>query len=365
MTQPEQSIELTVIIPTLNEEACLPLLLGDILRQQGVIFEVLVSDGGSNDSTCQLAAAILAAADVPHQVLKGPPGRGGQMNRAVPVACGEWLLFLHADSRLGSEDAFRKGLGLLRQSCSSGALCRTAARFSIHFEIDGVADPGLGLFFCEAKARLGEPGCIHGDQGFLMSRRFFEEVGPYREDLPVMEDTFLAEAIRRKGHWLLLPVELQTSARRFRVEGFAERQTLNALLMNFLSIGWDDFLRSAPSIYRQQGQASGLLLLPFWREITRMLKALPVRRRLHIWYATGRYVCSQTWQLVFYREVRRHFLAGAPISTVDVGPVRRFKKWFDPLTCNPLASMLTALLTWCWFSVTYVRLKCKPSEASS
>lgn len=334
------------------------------MRQQGVAFEILISDGGSIDSTCQLAVGALAAAKIPHQVLTGPSGRGRQMNRAVAVACGEWLLFLHADSRLDTESAFRQGLGLLKRSCSSRGLCRTTARFSLRFDCGG-EDAGLGLFFCEAKARLGEPGCIHGDQGFLMSRRFFDEVGPYREDLPVMEDTFLAETIRREGRWMILPVELKTSARRFQTEGLAERQVLNALLMNFLAIGWDDFLRSAPAIYRQQAQASGLLLLPFWREISRMLKALPVRRRLGIWYVTGRYVRSQVWQLIFYREVRRRFLAGASISGVDAGVVQRFKKWFDPLTCNPVIYGLTALLTWCWFIVTYIRLKCKPSEASS
>ena len=218
--------------------------------------------------------------------------------------------------------------------------------------------------FCEAKARFGGSGCIHGDQGFLMSRRFFEEVGPYREDLPVMEDTLLAERVRREGRWMLLPIELKTSARRFQTEGFAERQILNALLMNFLAVGWDDFLRSAPALYRQQTQTAGLRLLPFWREISRMLKDLPLRRRLGIWYATGRYVRSQAWQLIFYREVRRCFLAGVSVSRVDAGGVRRFRKWFDPLTCNPAIHGLTALLTWAWFKVTYFRLKCKPSEAS-
>ena len=47
--------ELSIIIPTLNEAENLPLLLGDLERQKGLHFEVIVTDGGSADETSQFA----------------------------------------------------------------------------------------------------------------------------------------------------------------------------------------------------------------------------------------------------------------------------------------------------------------------
>jgi len=183
---PASKPDLSVIIPTLNEEAVLPLLLDDLLRQEGVEFEVLVSDGGSTDATCSLAEGRLVSHQIPHQLLTGAPGRGCQLNRAVREARGEWLLFLHADSRLNERTAFEQGIRRLQDVYAAEETYRVAAHFTLQFDIAGDEEIEFDLFLSQAKARLDEPGCTHGDQGFLMSRRFFEEVGPFREDLPVM-----------------------------------------------------------------------------------------------------------------------------------------------------------------------------------
>jgi len=289
-------------------------------------------------------------------LLAGKGGRGRQLNRAAMVARGDWLLFLHADCRLTDNNALSHGLALLKQAKAADGHDRTAAHFSLRFQDPG-REGGFALFFCEAKARLDEPGCTHGDQGFLMSRRFFEEIGPFREDLPVMEDTSLAEVVRGTGRWLLLPLEIETSPRRFLAEGFFERQVLNALLMNFLFIGWDDFLQQAPAIYRQQVQAGRLQLLPFWQEINLRLKGMSVRQRLRLWYATGRYVRSQVWQLAFFREARRTFQSKGRVDDISGVAPGRFRAWFDPLTNHPPGNLLAGFLTWVWFYGTYVKLR--------
>jgi len=347
---------LSVIIPSLNEEDCLPLLLQDLLRQRRIAFEILISDGESRDLTCSRASELLGASGIPHRIVSGPPGRGRQLNRAVRRARGAWLLFLHADSRLPADDALEQALNLLGETWSDDAPCRVAGRFRLRFDSSG-SEPADGLFFCEAKARLGEAGCIHGDQGFLLCRRFYDEVGPFREDLPVMEDTWMAEAIREKGQWLLLPGEIRTSARRFAAEGFERRQVLNALLMNFLFIGWNDFLRQAPDIYRRQDRSGRLQLLPFWQEIRQRLGRMPLRKRWGLWYATGRFVRSQAWQLRYWREARRCLRQGRSVAAMDSGVVRRFRAWFEPLTGHPPGNALAGLLTWIWFQVVYLRLR--------
>ena len=99
--------ELSIVIPTLNEAFALPLLLEDLARQQGVAFEVIVTDGGSSDATCQCAHALFASGGLMGACHVGPSGRGRQMNAGASLANSEWLLFLHADSRLGDTHQLR------------------------------------------------------------------------------------------------------------------------------------------------------------------------------------------------------------------------------------------------------------------
>jgi hypothetical protein len=254
------------------------------------------------------------------------------------------LLFLHADSRLPAPTALAAALAALRRQGNP----RRAGRFALRFDLPASARDS-GYYLCEVKARLDLPGTIHGDQGFLLTRAFFHELGGFREDLPVLEDTLLAEAVRAGGGWLLLPAELVTSPRRFQAEGFAERQTLNALLMNFAAIGWDEPLQRTPEIYRPQSCAGPLKLAPFLLLIDTYLGQLPIRDRARIWYRTGGYVRGNAWQLVLQSTVRRAFAAGLPPAAVPLEPVLRFRRRFDALTDHPPGRLATALLTWCWF----------------
>ena len=86
--------ELSVVIPCLNEAARLPLLLADLHRGE-LELEILLADGGSSDATPQVAGQSGARLIKIH-----PPGRGRQLRAAANQARGDWLLFLHADSRL-------------------------------------------------------------------------------------------------------------------------------------------------------------------------------------------------------------------------------------------------------------------------
>jgi hypothetical protein len=172
-----------------------------------------------------------------------------------------------------------------------------------------------------------------------------------------MEDTSMAEAIRSAGQWLLLPGEIVTSARRFQVEGLKSRQTLNALMMNFLSIGWLDFFDKAPNLYRQQGRSQPLQLFPFFLLIKDLMRRMPLSRQWSIWLATGQYVRSQAWQIGLMLDCRSAFRRGVTPQQAAGCWLKWFDRWFDPLTNHYVGYALTALLVRLWFAW---QLCCKP-----
>ena len=336
--------ELSVIIPTLNECETLPLLLGDLAAQQGVDCELLISDGGSTDGTPVLAADLLTRHRLAGRVLGGPAGRGRQLNAGAAQAGGEWLLFLHADSRLPEPTALAGALAVLGTEASP----TLAGHFTLRFDRPADADP-FPYYLLEVKAASGLPGTIHGDQGFLLRRRFFQQLGGFREDLPVLEDTLLAEAIRRCGGWRRLPATIITSARRFQSEGYRQRQTLNALLVNFAMIGWDEPLRQTPAVYRVQNRAQPLSLAPFLRLVDDLLGRLPLAAHAQIWYRTGALVRANAWQLPLQRQARRAWRAGIPPQEVPLASLLRWRRRFDRITDHPPGRLTAALLTWLWF----------------
>jgi len=93
MTQPFFSI----IIPTLNEEENIENLLADIKRQTYNEYEIIVSDGNSNDNTVKIVKKF----DV-NLLINNNRGVANQRNSGVKEATGEYLLFLDADNNLES-----------------------------------------------------------------------------------------------------------------------------------------------------------------------------------------------------------------------------------------------------------------------
>ena len=334
-------LELSIVVPVYNESETLPALLASLAAQRQVRFELLVCDGGSGDGTPD----VLRGAEVsfPCRLIVSDKGRGRQLNAGAGAARASLLLFLHADSAFPDPLAFRKGLNAL---AASG--CDVAGHFALRFAgEDGAL--AAGYYFYECKACLHRPGCTHGDQGVLIDRHLFETVGPFDEDLGFLEDTRLADRIHAQGSWLLLPAEIVTSPRRLQAEGLYPRQLLNALIMNFAAIGWMEILAQLPALYRSQDRASYLRLLPFFQEIRRRLKPLPLLRRWRLWYLTGRYVRQNAWQLAFALDVRARRRRGLAAGCEPAPRLARFDRWWDRLTDHPPGRAAAALLVWLWF----------------
>lgn len=91
----------SIVIPTLDEEVCLPLLLKDLAAQSWTDFEVIHVDGGSKDKTLEKAKkweSKLNLRTISHDV----KNVSAQRNRGASEATGDWIIFMDADNRLPS-----------------------------------------------------------------------------------------------------------------------------------------------------------------------------------------------------------------------------------------------------------------------
>jgi rSAM/selenodomain-associated transferase 2 len=191
----------SVIIPALNEEDWIARAVASA-RDAGAA-EVIVVDGGSVDRTARFATAAGA------RVVLTEAMRARQMNAGAAAATSDYLIFLHADSRL-----------------PAGAAAAV--------EISGVAFGGFRVRFAEPDRKLRLAAWMinarsaitrqpWGDQAQFVARQAF----PGFPEIPLMEDYELARRMKRIGPTRILPMYVTTSARRFLKKGLLRTAAIN------------------------------------------------------------------------------------------------------------------------------------------
>jgi rSAM/selenodomain-associated transferase 2 len=181
----------------------------------------VVVDGGSRDGTPAVAAAGGA------RVVTAPRGRARQLNAGARASRGDWLLFLHADSRLGP-DARAALLQVL-----AGMLPVDAAVFRFTIDL-----PPVWRRLIEVGQTIRERwlGLSYGDQGLLIRRECFEAVGGYPE-LSLMEDVVMIRRLSRRFGVARLAAPLLTSGRRYRQRGILRTWLSHSLLISLFAAG--------------------------------------------------------------------------------------------------------------------------------
>ena len=203
----------SVIIPVLRDAGPLAELLAR-LRPAGR-FEVVVASGDAADPALD---AVRRAWPVVRWV-DSAPGRGRQMNDGAAHATGQWLLFLHADARLG--DGW---LDEIRRAAAEGAVGGC-----YRLEIDS---PRWQARLIErgVRWRVHWLGLAYGDQGLFIRRDLFHAIGRYRL-IPVMEDADLVCRMRRHGRLRQSAVGVSVSARRWERDGWTRRTASNLRIL--------------------------------------------------------------------------------------------------------------------------------------
>ena len=208
--------KLSVVVPTLNAEQVLPSTLESLMEGvfAGVIGDLVIVDGGSNDATLDIAKEVGAT------LLETKPSRGGQIFAGVSACKCDWVLILHADSRLS------QGWAELIPAAPDP---ERAYYFQLQFDAIGFAAWWVAKW---ANLRSKIFALPYGDQGILIHKSLLASVGCY-PTASLMEDVILARKLGRR--LTALPITITTSAEKYNAQGWLRRGFRNlALLFQFL-----------------------------------------------------------------------------------------------------------------------------------
>ena len=135
--------------------------------------------------------------------------RAGSLNLGAARAGGEWLWFLHADSRINPDN-----IRALVQSLQKHPL--SLHYFDLAFDL-----PLLRFNATGANLRSRLLGLPFGDQGLCIKKSLFESLDGYPEDCPYGEDLLFVWQARLAGVRLQrIPSKLLTSGRKYQQRGW-------------------------------------------------------------------------------------------------------------------------------------------------
>lgn len=233
--------QISIIIPTLNEETYIGKLLEYLLANSSKknISEIIVVDGGSADETQNIVNAfteicntnkieayhyidhqILDTKSIEKQILTAPPpiklikskkGRAKQMNLGAKQATGNILYFLHADSF--PPKYFDQ---LIIDEVNQGNL---AGCFKMRFNSNN-----WWLKLASWFTQCNWKSCRGGDQSQFITQSLFSEIGGFNEAFVIYEDNDLISKLYAKNQFVVIQKWLTTSARCYNTNGVLKLQ---------------------------------------------------------------------------------------------------------------------------------------------
>ena len=190
--------KISIIIPTINEANNLPLLLSDlsIIEKEG---EIVIVDCGSNDKTIDIAKIYGA------KIYKSKErNRGLQLDMGANNSKEEWLIFLHADTRL-TQNWFIKIKSILKEDKNY--------IYYFKFKInDNKKIYRILEFLVNLRSQYFKQP--YGDQGLIMHRSTYLKNNGFRK-IPLMEDVDFLMRLKNKKDLKQLRIPIFTSSRKW------------------------------------------------------------------------------------------------------------------------------------------------------
>jgi len=190
--------KISIIIPTINEANNLPLLLSDLssIQKEG---EIIIVDSGSEDKTIDIANIYGAKVFISRE-----KNRGLQLEIGAKNSKGEWLIFLHADTRL-THDWFRK-INLVLKGNKNNI-------YYFEFKINHkkVIYRVLEILVNFRSKFFKQP---YGDQGLIIHRTTYFKNNGFKK-IPLMEDVDFLRRLNKKKDLKQLNLPILISSRKW------------------------------------------------------------------------------------------------------------------------------------------------------
>jgi len=190
--------KISIIIPTINEANNLPLLLSDLssIQKDG---EIIIVDCGSEDKTIDVANIYGAKVFITKE-----RNRGLQLDTGAKNSKGDWLIFLHADTRL-THDWFSKTNGFLKGNKNS------IYYFKFKINHNKIIYRFLEILVNFRSKNFKQP---YGDQGLIIHRTTYFKNNGFR-NIPSMEDVDFLRRLNQKKVLKQLNLPIFISSRKW------------------------------------------------------------------------------------------------------------------------------------------------------
>jgi len=200
---------ISIIIPTLNEEACIGKVLEHVIANASAqnISEIIVVDGGSADDTKNIVQDFIAfSKHVTVMLVTSQKGRAKQMNTGAKSATGDILYFLHADS---FPPKYFDELIISEVNTGNKAGC-----FRMQFDSNH-----WWLRLASWLTKFSWRACRGGDQSQFITKVLFNDIGGFDESYVIYEDNILINELYSRNQFVVINKKLKSSARMYRKHG--------------------------------------------------------------------------------------------------------------------------------------------------
>jgi len=211
--------EISIIIPTLNEEEYIDRLLSRLVdNPEGL--EIILVDGGSTDATLEIANSHGV------KIIETKPGRARQLNTGAVESTKDLLWFVHADT-LPPTNWREKIETNLKKDIQAGCFC---------FEFDQNRGIRKLNSYCTRFPLMVFRG---GDQSLYVTRHLFEKVNGFDESLQIMEDYDIIKKLKNHTRFGIMKPPIEVSTRKYKYNNYLKVNLANLVVFSGFYLGVD------------------------------------------------------------------------------------------------------------------------------
>ena len=205
---------ISVIIPTLNEEKTIGVLIDYLQENKGDYpIEIIISDGGSTDSTLEIVKSKNTFA-----VSSPSSGRAFQLNYGAAMAKGGVFYFVHADT-FPPKNFTECIMKAIENGYHAGCCAYKFNSQKWYLKINN--------FF----TLFNSPLVGGGDQTLFVTQKLFRAVGGYNTHYVIMEDFEITSRLKKQSLYKILKHKALVSDRKYSKNSYLSVNIANSMAM--------------------------------------------------------------------------------------------------------------------------------------